>query len=59
MSEPRLRTVDETMAYIRAMCANEGVSTALIQTGELIALCDEIDSLREDLDGWRNDSPRE
>ncbi len=35
-----MRTLDETIAYLRAMIANEQVHLILIETAELTVLCD-------------------
>lgn len=34
------RRLPEIIAHIRAVCANPSVSTTLIQTEDLLALCD-------------------
>lgn len=42
-----LRHVDDVMAQLRAVAANPAISGITIETGELMALCDEITRLRK------------
>lgn len=38
-----MRSLPETIAYLRTMIANPGVDLMLIETAELTALCDEAE----------------
>jgi hypothetical protein len=41
-----MRTLPETIAYLRDMIANESVSIMLIESAELTALCDAAEAGR-------------
>jgi hypothetical protein len=47
--EAMSRTLSEIIAHLRAVCENPSVSTTLIQTEDLMLLCNEIERTRKAL----------
>ena len=54
-----MRAIPETIAYLRAMIANESVSLMLIETGEITALLDDYERTQDQLEDERMNNARQ